>query len=111
MGFDGISRSSQVAAKNVVASISEQEKKDLFLELADLNMQGVEFFSSQESIEKHALLTKKIRDIKLQLNGDRDIDKINKIITDTESAGSLCTRFMGAGGGGFFICWAPKCLP
>ena len=108
MGFDGISRNSQVAAKNVVTSISEQEKQDLFLNLADLNAQGVEFFSSQETIEKHALLTKKIRDIKLQLNGDRDIDKINKIITDTESAGSLCTRFMGAGGGGFFVCWAPK---
>ena len=23
-------------------------------------------------------------------------------------AGSLCTRIMGAGGGGFFVCWAPK---
>lgn len=109
MGFDGISRNSQVAAKNVVASISEVKKKELFLELADLNAQGVEFFSSQESIEKHALITKKIRDIKLQLNGDRNIDKINKIIVSTEAAGSLCTRFMGAGGGGFFICWAPKC--
>ena len=81
----------------------------MFQELADLNAEGVELFSSQESIEKHALITKKIRDIKLQLNGDREIDKINKIITDTEAAGSLCTRFMGAGGGGFFICWGPKC--
>ena len=108
MGFDGISRNSQVAAKKTVASISEKEKHDLFLELADLNSQGVDFFSSQESIEKHALITKKIRDIKLVLNGDSDIEKINKIIYDTEASGSLCTRFMGAGGGGFFICWAPK---
>ena len=109
MGFDGISRSSQVAAKNVISSISKQEKQELFLELADLNAQGIEYFSSQESIENHSIITKKIRDIKLLLNGDRDIDKINKIIFDTEAAGSLCTRFMGAGGGGFFICWAPKC--
>ncbi|WP_413682195.1 hypothetical protein [Prochlorococcus sp. MIT 9123] len=108
MGFDGISRNSQVAAKNVVASISEEEKNDMFLELANLNSQGIDFFSAQESIDQHALTTKKIRDIKLQLNGDRNIDKINKIIFDTESSGSLCTRFMGAGGGGFFICWAPK---
>ncbi|KGG00322.1 MULTISPECIES: hypothetical protein [Prochlorococcus] len=108
MGFDGISRNSQVAAKNVIASISKEEKNDMFLELADLNSQGVEFFSEQESIDKHALITKKIRDIKLQLNGDRNIEKINQIIFDTESSGSLCTRFMGAGGGGFFICWAPK---
>ena len=109
MGFDGISRSSQVAAKNVVASISEQEKQDLFLELAHLNSQGVDLFSSQASIEKHSLITKKIRDIKLQLNGDSEFDKINRIIYSTEAAGSLCTRFMGAGGGGFFVCWAPKC--
>ena len=108
MGFDGISRNSQVAAKNVVASISENEKKDLFLELADLNSNGVDIFSSQESIDKHSFITKKIRDIKLKLNGDNNIVKINKIISDTENAGSLCTRFMGAGGGGFFICWAPK---
>ena len=108
MGFDGISRNSQIAAKNVIASISEEEKYDMFLELADLNSQGVDFFSAQESIYKHALTTKKIRDIKLQLNGDTNIEKISKIIFDTESSGSLCTRFMGAGGGGFFICWAPK---
>ena len=108
MGFDGISRNSQVAAKNVVTSISEKEKHEMLLELADLNSQGVDLFSSQENINKHASITKKIRDIKLQLNGDRNIDKINKIIFDTEDSGSLCTRFMGAGGGGFFICWAPK---
>ena len=110
MGFDGISRNSQIAAKNVIASISEEEKFDMLLELADLNCQGVDFFSAQESIDKHALITKKIRDIKLQLNGDKNIEKISKIIFDTESSGSLCTRFMGAGGGGFFICWAPKYL-
>ena len=51
---------------------------------------------------------KKIREIKMILNGDRDIEKIALIIDKTESSGSLCTRFMGAGGGGFFTCWAPK---
>ena len=48
MGFDGISRSSQVAAKNVVASISEEEKQELFLELADLNVKGLIFFFARK---------------------------------------------------------------
>ena len=31
-----------------------------------------------------------------------------ELIEESEKAGSLCTRIMGAGGGGFFICWAPE---
>ena len=56
----------------------------------------------------HAVTTKKIRDIKIRLNGDNENHRLNKIIYNTENAGSLCTRFLGAGGGGFFVCWAPK---
>ena len=41
------------------------------------------------------------------MNGDIKNRRINEIIDATESAGSLCTRLMGAGGGGFFVCWAP----
>ena len=40
-------------------------------------------------------------------NGDIENKRINEIIEATESAGSLCTRLMGAGGVGFFVCWAP----
>ena len=54
------------------------------------------------------MITKKIRDIKIRLNGDNTNHRLNKIIYNTENAGSLCTRFLGAGGGGFFVCWAPK---
>ena len=53
------------------------------------------------------------------MNGKVNLDKyinsmqykkrvIMELIEETEKAGSLCTRIMGAGGGGFFICWAPK---
>ena len=31
-----------------------------------------------------------------------------ELIEESEKAGSLCTRIMGAGGGGFFVCWAPE---
>ena len=109
LGFDGISRSSQLAAKKTVSSItSKSQKNDLMLEFAELNNQGVNYFCEEESISNHSKVTKKIRDIKLQLNGDNKIDRIKEIINNTENAGSLCTRIMGAGGGGFFVCWAPK---
>ena len=109
MGFDGISRSSQVAAKKTVNTINSLSKNNaLMLKLADLNAQGVDLFCKEESINKHSEITKKIRDIKIYLNGDDKLDRIHEIINKTESAGSLCTRFMGAGGGGFFVCWAPK---
>ena len=41
-------------------------------------------------------------------NGDKSNYRTNELIEATETAGSLCTRIMGAGGGGFFVCWAPK---
>ena len=41
------------------------------------------------------------------MNGYINNKRTNEIIEGTESAGSLCTRVMGAGGGGFFVCWAP----
>ena len=111
LGFDGISRSSQIAAQNTISSINTKSIKDEFMyELAELNEQGVNLFCKEETVDNHAKVTKKIRDIKIHLNGDREINKISEIIHKTELAGSLCTRFMGAGGGGFFVCWAPKAL-
>ena len=111
MGFDGISRSSQVAAKNTVNAINNNNLDEYLMpKLASLNEKGVDFFCNESSIDEHAKLTKQIRNIKMKLNGDINIVRLNQIIHKTEQAGSLCTRFMGAGGGGFFICWAPKYL-
>ncbi|MDC2963096.1 hypothetical protein OAX96_03115 [Prochlorococcus sp. AH-736-K15] len=108
MGFDGISRSSQLSAKNTVDSIKDSEKSDLTKELSFLTEKGINLFCKQMNIERHATITKQIRDIKIRLNGDENNQRLNKIVHNTEKAGSLCTRFLGAGGGGFFVCWAPK---
>ena len=62
---------------------------------------------NEEDINYHARITKESRDIKLILNGDSSCDRTIDLIQATEKAGSLCTRIMGAGGGGFFVCWAP----
>ncbi len=108
MGFDGKSRSSQISAKNTVNSLLNSDKDSLLNDLANYSEMGIDCFCKEHTAERHAEITKKIRDIKLVLNGDKDNERLNKIIYKTEDSGSICTRFMGAGGGGFFVCWAPK---
>ena len=40
--------------------------------------------------------------LKLSLNEDKNDPLLMELIEESEKAGSLCTRVMGAGGGGFF---------
>ena len=108
MGFDGVQRYSGVAAQKTISKI---QNRDLILQdLAELTELGIKAFSSESSIEDIAKVTKQIRDIKIQLNGDNVNHQAMDIIKTTEQNGSLCTRFMGAGGGGFFVCYAPPYL-
>ena len=108
MGFDGIERFSGVAATAIDKFINKSNSDVLLNELKEISDLGIESFGKEVDIDKHANLTKECRDIKLQINGDLQNHRTQSIIAATESAGSLCTRFMGAGGGGFFLCWAPK---
>ena len=62
----------------------------------------------KNDIDENAKLTKLCREIKLSLNKDRLNPQLMEIIEESEKAGSLCTRIMGAGAGGFFVCWAPR---
>ena len=108
MGFDGIQRYSSLASTKISQSISSNEYGDLLAELAHVSEAGIAAFGQEADINHHAELTKASRDIKLHLNGDKNHDRTKELIEATERAGSLCTRVMGAGGGGFFACWAPK---
>ncbi len=108
MGFNGLSRYSSISSNRTIKSIETGFHKSLLEDLYQLSISGVEAFSKQLDIDKHAEITKKSRDIKMRLNGDiKDINTL-ELIETSEKAGSLCTRFMGAGGGGFFVCWAPQ---
>ena len=88
--------------------ISDGTHEQILHELASISNAGIDAFGSESDINDHAFLTKQSRDLKLQLNGDKTNERTNELIEATERAGSLCTRIMGAGGGGFFVCWAPK---
>lgn len=110
MGFDGIERFSNIASRKIDDFITKKNSESLMHELSEISNKGIDLFGNEGEIDKHAQLTKAIRDIKIEMNGDKYNDRTTDIINATEAAGSLCTRFMGAGGGGFFICWAPNHL-
>jgi len=108
MGFNGRERFSSVGSLHTSDSIRLGRNNDLLEKLSFLSDEGIKAFSSEADISLHAKITKQCRDIKLHLNGDHNNDEINTLIERTERAGSLCTRIMGAGRGGFLLCWAPR---
>lgn len=110
LGFNGTYRFSGTAADKTSSSIKSNNYTHLLQELSDLSLSGIRAFSSEADINEHAAITRQARDIKKILNGDHVSQEMNDIIEATEKAGSLCTRVMGAGGGGFVLCWAPKHL-
>ena len=108
MGFDGIERFSAIASNKISKSLSKKDNSELLDELAEVFDYGINAFGEEADINRHAELTREARNIKMQLNGDVSNQRTKELIEATENAGSLCTRVMGAGGGGFFVCWAPK---
>tara|TARA_Y100001968_G_C19445596_1_gene765219 strand:- start:3754 stop:4740 length:987 start_codon:yes stop_codon:yes gene_type:complete len=108
MGFTGIQRYSSVSSKKIKNALEDGSNNEKLNELNDINIKGIEAFGDEADIYENARLTKLCRDIKLSMNQDRLNPELMELIEATERAGSLCTRIMGAGGGGFFLCWAPK---
>ena len=108
MGFTGKQRFSSLASKKVNKAIQSENYINKLEELHEISQKGIEAIGSESDIQENAFLTKECRDIKLSLNEDKNDPLLMELIEESEKAGSLCTRIMGAGGGGFFICWAPK---
>ena len=65
MGFDGISRSSQKAAKKTVISIKDSEKNDLIQELSSLTETGINLFCQEMNIIRHGMVTKRLEILNL----------------------------------------------
>ncbi len=108
LGYDGTPRYSGNTSKITKASIRDDSNSPFLNELTDICNDGITQFSKMADISKHAQLTKLSRDIKLRLSNKLSDSYTQDLITTTEKAGSLCTRVMGAGGGGFFVCMAPS---
>ena len=108
LGFNGLERFSGVSAKKTISKLKDGTFDGKLKELSMACAMGIDEFSKESDIAVHATLTKSCRDIKKTLNGDENNSCLESIIETSERAGSLCTRTIGAGGGGFFVCWAPK---
>ena len=108
MGFTGRSRFSSVASKKVDVALKTDGNIKKLEELHEISQKGIEAFGNEADIQENALLTRECRNIKLALNQDYGDPMLMELIEESEKAGSLCTRIMGAGGGGFFLCWAPE---
>ena len=104
----GKQRFSSLASKKVNKALQSENYLNKLEELHEISQKGIEAIGRESDIRENALLTKECRDIKLSLNEDKNDPLLMELIEESEKAGSLCTRIMGAGGGGFFICWAPK---
>ncbi len=107
LGFTGKQRFSSLASKKIDKALRDDTYLSELQELHEISQKGIDSFLKEADILENARLTKLCRDIKLNLNGDKKDGEIIDLIESTEKAGSLCTRIMGAGGGGFFVCWAP----
>tara|TARA_Y100001978_G_scaffold200888_1_gene218075 strand:- start:238 stop:1224 length:987 start_codon:yes stop_codon:yes gene_type:complete len=108
MGFTGKQRFSSTISFKINRELSNQINYEKLKNLNEISKNGIKAFIKESEIMHHAEITKASRDIKLAINGDFANKDIMELIEESERAGSLCTRVMGAGGGGFFICWAPR---
>lgn len=108
IGFTGIHRNSNISSVKVNKSLKMNENLEKLNELQEISQKGIEAFGKEADLQENAKLTKLCRDIKLSINNDNQNKFLMELIEETERAGSLCTRIMGAGAGGFFVCWAPE---
>ena len=108
IGFTGIQRNSNISSVKVNKFLKMNENLEKLNELQEISQKGIEAFGKEADLQENARLTKICRDIKLSINNDNQNPVLMELIEETERAGSLCTRIMGAGAGGFFVCWAPE---
>ena len=108
MGFTGIQRYSHIASEKINNSLKSDDNLSKLRELQEISQKGIEAFGNEADLQENAELTRLCRDIKLSISNDRLNPTLMELIEESEKAGSLCTRIMGAGGGGFFVCWAPE---
>ena len=108
IGFTGIQRNSNISSVKVNKSLKSNHNLEKLNELQEISQKGIEAFGKEADLQENAKLTKICRDIKLSINNDNQNPVLMELIEETERAGSLCTRIMGAGAGGFFVCWAPE---
>lgn len=107
LGFSGISRIAEVQAKKQVENIKEGLNTNLLLKMSEITNIAIDCIENEKSIDEIGKLMSKSWRIKRILAEGTTDEQLDSIYVQSLVNGSLGTKLMGAGGGGFFMFLVP----
>ena len=107
LGFSGISRIAEVQAKKQVEKIKEGLNTNLLSKMSEIANDAIGLIQKEESIDQIGRLMDKNWRVKRILAEGITDELLDAIYVQSIANGSLGTKLMGAGGGGFFMFLVP----
>jgi len=107
LGFSGISRIAEVQAKKQVDKIKEGLNINLLIKMSEITNEAIDLIQKEESIDQIGRLMDKNWRVKRILAEGITDELLDAIYVQSIANGSLGTKLMGAGGGGFFMFLVP----
>lgn len=107
LGFSGISRIAEVQAKKQVDKIKEGLNINLLVKMSEITNEAIDLIQKEESIDQIGKLMDKNWRVKRILAEGITDELLDSIYVQSISNGSLGSKLMGAGGGGFFMFLVP----
>lgn len=107
LGFSGISRIAEVQAKKQVEKIKEGLNTNLLSKMSEIANDAIDLIQKEESIDQIGKLMDKNWRVKRILAEGITDELLDAIYVQSIANGSLGTKLMGAGGGGFFMFLVP----
>lgn len=103
--FTGFSRTASKIAKHQIKNIPNKEKQ--LNEMYQMVFEALDILNGKK-IEKFGELLDESWQLKRELSDKVSTKHIDNIYTTAKRAGALGGKLLGAGGGGFFLVFAPK---
>jgi D-glycero-alpha-D-manno-heptose-7-phosphate kinase len=107
LGFSGISRIAEVQAKKQVDKIKEGLNTNLLTKMSEITNEAIDLIQKEQSIDRFGKLMDKNWRVKRILAEGITDELLDSIYVQSIANGSLGTKLMGAGGGGFFMFLVP----
>ena len=107
LGFSGISSIAEVQAKKQVEKIKEGLNTNLLSKMSEIANDAIGLIQKEESIDQIGRLMDKNWRVKRILAEGITDELLDAIYVQSIANGSLGTKLMGAGGGGFFMFLVP----
>ena len=107
LGFSGISRIAEVQAKKQVDKIKEGLNTNLLVKMSEITNEAIDLIQKEQSIDHFGKLMDKNWRVKRILAEGITDELLDSIYVQSIANGSLGTKLMGAGGGGFFMFLVP----